>query len=157
MALPTTPVNQNCLCIQHARLSYLLLRGCLLYPWGMNLPAQYGPRVKQLRTSAKEVQATLAAALNVSRSHITNIENGKDAASLETLVGIAARYRVSLDWLVHGREKTQETPTFTEQECTLVALYRELPPQARENALKLFQMAANIAGIQEERGGPAEP
>lgn len=114
----------------------------------MNLPEQYGPRIKQLRLAHGEVQASLASALGVSRSHITNIENGKDAASLETLVAIAQRYRVSLDWLVQTDSKSLVFSNLTTQEHALVSLYRELPPQSRENALKLFQVAANIASVQ---------
>lgn len=112
----------------------------------MSSPEHYGPRIKQLRLAHGEVQAQLATALGLSRSHITNIENGKDAASLEMLVAIARRYQVGLEWLVTGSGGS-EAGAFTKQECAMVALYRALPPQARENALKLFQMAANIAGV----------
>lgn len=119
----------------------------------MSPPVAYGPRIKQLRLAHNEVQGTLAAALSVSRSHITNIENGKDAASLETLIAVCQRYGVSLDWLVHG-SLDESAGAFSKQECALVALYRSLPPHARENALKLFQVAANIAGIEQENSGP---
>lgn len=119
----------------------------------MSPPVSYGPRIKQLRLAHNEVQGALAAALSVSRSHITNIENGKDAASLETLIAISKRYRVSLDWLVHGSAGPADA-AFSKQECALVALYRNLPPQARENAFKLFQVAANIAGMEQENSGP---
>lgn len=121
----------------------------------MNLPAQYGPRIKQLRLAHNEVQAELASALSVSRSHITNIENGKDAASLETLIAIAGRYNVSLDWLIRG-VGDMAGESLSVQERALVALYRELPTQARENALKLFQVAANIAGMEQEGSSPAQ-
>lgn len=115
----------------------------------------YGPRIKQLRAAKKEVQAELAAALDVSRSHITNIENGKDAASLETLIAIATHYGVSLDWLICG-VGSMEAEVMTPQERALLTFYRDLPAQARENVIKLFQVAANIAGIQEEGGSPAK-
>lgn len=121
----------------------------------MTLQNTYGPRIKLLRKAKKEVQADLAAALDVSRSHVTNIENGKDAASLETLIAIATHYGANLDWLIRGIGGVG-AEALTNQERNLLALYRELPTQARENAIKLFQMAANIAGIQEEGGRPAE-
>ena len=120
----------------------------------MTLQEMYGPRIKLLRAARKEVQADLAAALDVSRSHIANIENGKDAASLETLLAIAAHYGTSLDWLVHGHGGLT-TDILTTQERRLLSRYRELPPQARENALKLFEVAVNLAGVQEEGGSPA--
>lgn len=120
----------------------------------MTLQETYGPRIKLLRITQKEVQAELAAALDVSRSHITNIENGRDAASLETLIAIADHYGVSLDWILRG-VGGPSAGNLTSQEQELLAFYRELPPQARKNAVKLFQMASNIAGIKEEGGGPA--
>lgn len=120
------------------------------------LPSEtYAPRIKRLRLARGEVQATLATALGVSRSHLTNIENGKDSASLETLVAIALHYGISLDWLIRGVEPGSPM-VLSLQEHELLRLYRELPPQARENALKLFQMAANLAGMQEEDRRPTE-
>lgn len=45
-------------------------------------------------------------------------------------------------------EKPSKTPggtqTLTPQERELLALYRELPPLARENALELFRAAVQI-------------
>lgn len=39
-----------------------------------------------------------------------------------------------------------DAETLTPQERELLALYRELPPLARENAIKLFRAATEIPG-----------
>lgn len=41
---------------------------------------------------------------------------------------------------------TDNAKPLTPQERELLALYRELPPLARENAIKLFRVATEIPG-----------
>lgn len=113
---------------------------------GMKLEEQYGPRIKQLRLASKESQAELAAVLGKARPHVTNIENGKDPASIEALIAVSDHYGVSLDWLIRGAAVQAENH-LSSNEQRLVELYRSLPTTAKDNAIKLFEMAANISGV----------
>lgn len=112
----------------------------------MKLEQKYGPRIKKLRVAKKEVQADLAAVLDISRPHVTNIENGKDPASIEALIAVAEHYGTTLDWLIRGIG--QATNTLSDDERALVDLYRRLPAQAKDNTIKLIEMAANITGTE---------
>lgn len=50
---------------------------------------EVGTRIKNARESAKMTQAQLAAALNLSRTSVTNIEKGRQHLVLHTLYAIA--------------------------------------------------------------------
>ena len=60
---------------------------------------EIGIRLKQAR--GKISQKSLAAEFNLSKSYISNIENGAKP-SLEYLTNIASQFNISLDWLVFG-------------------------------------------------------
>ena len=47
-------------------------------------------------------QEELAAYLGVSQGHLSKIERGKIAPSIEMLVLLSERFRKSIDWIVRG-------------------------------------------------------
>ena len=57
-------------------------------------------RVKKLRNQAKEQQKDLAAAVGISQTAVSEIENGRRATSLENLALICLHYNVSADYLL---------------------------------------------------------
>jgi transcriptional regulator with XRE-family HTH domain len=59
-----------------------------------------GVRVRCLRTSKNVNQATLAELLGVTKTQISDIENGKTTTSIDRLVRLADYFDVSLDYLV---------------------------------------------------------
>lgn len=63
---------------------------------------ELGKRVAEIR--GKHTQKELATAIGVSRSYISNIEQGITAPSLEVLINIAHQYHSSLDWLIYGNK-----------------------------------------------------
>jgi transcriptional regulator with XRE-family HTH domain len=111
----------------------------------MKLEEKYGPRIRQLRVARKEPQVELAVVLGLSRPHVTNIENGKDPASIEALIAVAKHYGASLDWIIRGTGSPMGT-ALSDDEIKLLESYRKLPAPAKDNAIKLFEVAANIAG-----------
>ena len=59
-----------------------------------------GARIKKLRGAV--LQEELAAYLDVSQGHLSKIESGKIAPSLEILVLLSAKFHKTIDWLLQG-------------------------------------------------------
>ena len=59
-----------------------------------------GLRIKKLR--ANMFQEDLAAYLQVSQGHLSKIERGKIAPSLQMLILLSERFRKSVDWILRG-------------------------------------------------------
>jgi transcriptional regulator with XRE-family HTH domain len=59
-----------------------------------------GFRIKKLR--ANMFQEELAAYLQVSQGHLSKIERGKIAPSLQMLILLSDRFRKSVDWILRG-------------------------------------------------------
>lgn len=62
--------------------------------------ASIGFRIRKLRGAM--LQEELAAYLNVTQGHLSKIERGKIAPSLETLVLLSTKFHETLDWLIRG-------------------------------------------------------
>jgi transcriptional regulator with XRE-family HTH domain len=62
-----------------------------------------GKSIKEARKKQKMSQIALSLATNLSRSYISDVENGRYAPSLETLMRIAIVLKVSLDELAYGK------------------------------------------------------
>jgi transcriptional regulator with XRE-family HTH domain len=65
--------------------------------------AATGSRIKKLRGAV--LQEELAAYLKISQGHLSKIERGKIAPSLEILVLLSDRFHKSIDWIVRGEGK----------------------------------------------------
>jgi len=61
---------------------------------------EIGSRIKKLRGSI--LQEELANYLDVSQGHLSKIERGKIAPSLEVLVSVSARFHKTIDWIIRG-------------------------------------------------------
>ncbi|MGA2372695.1 MAG: helix-turn-helix transcriptional regulator [Candidatus Korobacteraceae bacterium] len=61
-----------------------------------------GSRIKRLRGTI--LQEELATHLNVSQGHLSKIERGKIAPSLEMLVLLSVRFHKTIDWILRGEE-----------------------------------------------------
>jgi transcriptional regulator with XRE-family HTH domain len=59
-----------------------------------------GARIRKLRGSM--FQEELAAYLNVSQGHLSKIERGKIAPSIEILILLSDKFRKSIDWILRG-------------------------------------------------------
>ncbi len=64
-----------------------------------------GLRIVTTRESLQMTQAQLATALGVTRQYISALEQDKRSPSLSFLVKLAAALRVTLDYLVIGKEE----------------------------------------------------
>ena len=64
-----------------------------------------GNNIKQMRTKSQVSQQSLAKAINISQTHMSNLENGKTGVSLAIAIRIAQHLHCSLDALIFGEDK----------------------------------------------------
>ena len=77
------------------------VKGCLVVPSKSKVDlVAIGSRIKKLRGDV--CQEELAAYLHVSQGHLSNIERGKIAPSLEMLILLSDKFRKSVDWILRG-------------------------------------------------------
>jgi transcriptional regulator with XRE-family HTH domain len=62
-----------------------------------------GSRIKKLRGTM--LQEELATHLDVSQGHLSKIERGKIAPSLEMLILLSERFHKTIDWILRGEER----------------------------------------------------
>ena len=61
-----------------------------------------GHRIRKIRGSI--LQDELCAYLNITQGHLSKIERGKIAPSLEILILLSDRFHKSVDWILRGGE-----------------------------------------------------
>lgn len=62
-----------------------------------------GSRIKKLRGTM--LQEELAIYLHVSQGHLSKIERGKIAPSLEMLISLTERFHKTIDWILRGDDR----------------------------------------------------
>ena len=66
---------------------------------------EFGLRITKLRIERGYTQERLADALNVDRTHISKLEAGTRACSIDLIIQLAAFFGVSLDYLILGKKE----------------------------------------------------
>ncbi len=99
-----------------------------------------GNILRTLREGRNLAQVTVADAVGISRSHLTNIERGKDNPGREVLVALARYYDVSLDFLAaaQGSVGTAHAAAANEKEAMLLGAYRSLPAKEADSVLQML-------------------
>jgi transcriptional regulator with XRE-family HTH domain len=64
--------------------------------------AAIGHRIRKIRGSL--LQEELCTYLNITQGHLSKIERGKIAPSLEILILLSDRFHKSVDWILRGAE-----------------------------------------------------
>jgi transcriptional regulator with XRE-family HTH domain len=62
-----------------------------------------GSRIRMLR--GKALQEELSAYLRIRQGHLSKIERGQSAPSIEVLLLLSERFQRSIDWILKGEEK----------------------------------------------------
>lgn len=104
-------------------------------------------RIKALRKTAGLSQNQVADALGIDRSAYTYFENGDTDIKLERLLRIAKIFNVGVDQLLSpecltpalGARSEEETKMYAagKDEKSLLAMFRQLSPDAKEELLAL--------------------
>ena len=70
--------------------------------------AEFGRRAAELRSIKRMTQEDLAEKLGVSKKHISEIERGIAACSIDLLLDISTALNVSTDYLLTGKNSDKE-------------------------------------------------
>ena len=106
---------------------------------------EIGERVRLARTNKGITQMQLAKQLQVSPHFLSNIEQGKQTMSIDTLSGICEALDVSADWIL--RDCTPES-----RRMTNIGLEEKLnrhTPEERTAMLKLLDSLEEILGFRD--------
>lgn len=90
-----------------------------------------GERIKFIRKEKNITQKDIKATIGIGQSTLSDIENGKNAPSYDTILSLSKFFDVSPEWLLTGKEAAQHKSvdyTFTPEELRLIELYRQLSP-----------------------------
>jgi transcriptional regulator with XRE-family HTH domain len=68
--------------------------------------SEFGQRFKAARKQRGLSQEQIAVVMGVSRVSVSHYENGKNFPQIAELVRFCEEYKVSMDWLVLGRQPT---------------------------------------------------
>jgi transcriptional regulator with XRE-family HTH domain len=92
-----------------------------------------GARIRLARTTKGLTQVDLAAAIGVSRAHLTNVEGGNGGLALDKLSALARETGTTVAWLIG------EAGPVDQAEAELTAAFRSLDQRDRETALRIIQ------------------
>lgn len=75
------------------------------------LTAKMGKRIRSQRERFGMTRDEFAEQINISPQFLAEIENGKKGMSYVTLYKICDRFNISADYILMGRERTNNIPT----------------------------------------------
>lgn len=106
-----------------------------------------GNKLRRGRRELQLTQAEVAAAIGVSRSHLTNVENGKRGLGSAPLTKAAKRLGLSLDFLAaaEGEDPAGAAYARTQSEAVLLALSRTLPEKELDALLAFLNSLSSAS------------
>ncbi len=100
---------------------------------------QIGKNIAALRHSRKMTQEQLANLLHISVKHCSAVERGKSCLSLEKMITLCHTFQVSLDYLIEGKQPSEEkVPAY------VADLFAHAGPQQREKLIRLLQLVQQL-------------
>ena len=104
----------------------MYLRGELMFKyWNYGKESEsFGVILKTLRRAAGLTQTELAKRLNISRSSVSNYENGEREPSIDILKVISAYFSVPVDYLLGRNESLEENSEYDKKEDIHLILKR---------------------------------
>ena len=88
-----------------------------------------GARIRTLREQRGLTQSAVAAAIGISRPHLTKIEMGGDRPGRDVLMAAAVFFNTSLDWLTASEFEEPRSVAEGDLEVRLLTLFRNLPEE----------------------------
>ena len=96
----------------------------------------YGKRLKQIRESKQISVYKLAQDVGMSQGHISDLENGRNVPTIDTLKRLLTPFGITLSEFFN---ENSEVSILNEKEKELVAQFRTLPDDKADLALQLVQ------------------
>jgi len=114
------------------------------------MPTTVGERVRRIRTNLSLTQDELAQKAGISKSFLSDLENGKRSIGAETLLDLGRAMSVSLDYLMTGNgSKDQEEQAQIPASLANVAAEEGLSVR---DTLTLLRMQEQIAATRKGAG-----
>ena len=101
-----------------------------------------GNRIKELRKAHHMSQIHLSIELEVSQETVSAYEKGKHYPSFQNLVKMSEIFNAPIDYIM-GLSDSTVSNTLSENENTLISLYRNLNGANREKAIAYIQGLAD--------------
>lgn len=105
-------------------------------------------RIQELCDANNIAISTLESTLGFAHSSLTNMEKANIRS--DRLLVIANYFNVSTDWLLTGQEHGQQTYILTDQEKSLIKLFRNLDPTGQQLMLSQYGVYANAGLVKKE-------
>ena len=87
---------------------------------------EFGKRLKEIRLIRGMTQEELAEMLNINKQHVSRMERGITACSIDLLIELSCHLQVSTDYLLMGKE-----PDSGKQKEQLIEIISKLSAVAR--------------------------
>ena len=97
--------------------------------------AHLGQRIKQERLKLNLTQAKLAEDIDISDSYLSYIERGEKSLSLETLIRLAERFGVSVDYLLQDSVSPSDDNVVDQFRC----LINNKAPHEKQMAIEVVK------------------
>ena len=103
---------------------------------------EIGARLKQARLAKNLTQQQLAEAVDISASFLSNVEMGRQAMTIKTLISLLDTLNISADWLLNNRTDSANHAAAIEIEKELASC----TPKERETILRLVLLMKESIG-----------
>jgi len=106
-----------------------------------------GKRIKDIRARQGLNQKDFCKIINLSQGRLSEIEQGKNYPSFETLRSIKENFDVSLDWLITGRLSSSKLATVTiglsRREMRIISYFQRCDEDLKQSLLVLMNQTVN--------------
>ena len=103
---------------------------------------EIGARLKQARLAKNLTQQQLAEAVDISASFLSNVEIGRQAMNIKTLIALLDTLNISADWLLNNGTDSANHAAAIEIEKELASC----TPKERETILRLVLLMKESIG-----------
>ena len=103
---------------------------------------EIGARLKQARLAKNLTQQQLAEAVDISASFLSNVEMGRQAMNIKTLISLLDTLNISADWLLNNSTDSANHAAAIEIEKELASC----TPKERETILRLVLLMKESIG-----------
>jgi len=120
----------------------------------MGIKEDIGRRIAEIREKQGLKQTEFAIELELGRSTISGLENGKDPLTKRNRAIICQKYNINENWLLTGEGDMLNPPPIdpepeTAEENRLLMLFRKLTTDTQEAVLKIIEKLAKGNGVKQ--------
>lgn len=105
-----------------------------------------GDRIRSIRKERHITQKEITTAVGIGQSTLSDIENGRNSPSYETIVALSNFFKVSPEWLLTGKENEHKPVdyNFSKEERRLLELFKQLSPVNRTKIMERMETMLDV-------------